>query len=170
MSAISLSSIVPQPLSTAPTDPKSTFLQKYFKERRSEVQQLKDALQSGDLAAAQQDYNNLVALGNKVLHKDNPFLRSDRALDFNAIGGALQNGDLDGARQAFAALQSTYANKKLPPAANLAPPPATVVNANLAGPPAIVVNLSNAGPEIVLSLSNANGAKARSASGVNVIA
>ena len=78
------------------------------------MQQLKDALQSGNLAAAQQDYSNLVALGNNVLGKDNPFIRSDRALDFNAIGGALQNGDLAGAQQAFAALENTF-QQKLPP-------------------------------------------------------
>jgi hypothetical protein len=164
MSAISLSSIVPQPLSTSPTvsaDPKSTFWQKYLDERRPEVQQLKDALKSGDLSAAEQAYNNLVALGNNVLHKDNPFLRSDRALDFNAIGGALQNGDLAGAQQAFAALQSTF-HRKLPLAVNPSSPiSATAVNLS---------NTSNAGPEIALSSSNANGAKASSASGVNVIA
>jgi hypothetical protein len=123
MSTISLSSLaVSQPLSTAstastaPTDSNSTFWQKYLSERRPEVRQLNEALKSGDLSAAQQAYNNLVALGNEVLHKDNPFLRSDRALDFNAIGGALQNGDLDCARQAFAALQDTF-HHKLPPAA-----------------------------------------------------
>jgi hypothetical protein len=106
MSAISISNI---PSST--TSQPLNALQVYFQERRPEVQALKEALKSGDLAGAQQAYNNLVALGNKVLHKDNPFLRSDRALDFNAIGGALQNGDLDGAQQAFAALQNTFEHK-----------------------------------------------------------
>jgi hypothetical protein len=109
MSAISISNI---PTSLAPsTDINSSA--NYFKQRRAEVQQLNEALKAGDLAAAQQDYNNIVALGNNVLHRDNPYLRADRGLDFNAIGGALQNGDLNGARQAFAALESTY---KLPPA------------------------------------------------------
>jgi hypothetical protein len=133
MSTISLTSVAPQPLSTSPTvatNAKSAFWQKYLSERNPEVQQLKDALQSGDLAAAQQDYNNLVALGNKVLHKDNPFLRSDRALDFNAIGGALQNGDLDGARKAFAALENTY---KLPPAANPSSSPTATATASASG-------------------------------------
>lgn len=132
MSAISLSSLASQPLSTTQTvstDPKLTFWQKYIDERRPEVQQLNDALKSGDLAAAQQAYNNLVALGNNVLHKDNPFVRPDRSLDFNAIGGALQNGDLAGAQQAFAALESTF-GQKLPPAASLAPPSAPVDAAN----------------------------------------
>jgi hypothetical protein len=117
MSAISLSSIVPQPLSTTSTTStqvKTAFWKQYISERRPEVQQLKDALNSGNLAAAEQAYNNLVALGKNVLHKDNPFVRSDRALDFNAIGGALDNGDIAAARQAFSALESTF--KHLPAA------------------------------------------------------
>jgi hypothetical protein len=140
MSAISLSSIVPQPLSTTPTptSPESTFLQKYFAERRPEVQQLSAALKSGNLSAAEQAYNNLVALGNNVLHKDNPFLRSDRALDFNAIGGALQNGDLAGAQQAFAALESTF---RQPPSANLTTPPTPADLSNADSTEASGVNL-----------------------------
>jgi len=126
MSAISLSSITPQPSAAAPpASPTSTFWQKYLSERRPEVQQLKDALQSGDIAAAQQDYKNLIALGNNVLGKDNPFVRSDRALDFDAVGGALQNGDLAGAQQAFATLESTF-QQKLPPDTNLISPTTTV--------------------------------------------
>jgi hypothetical protein len=109
MSAISLTNIPSSTSSSAPL----TSTPNYFKERRAEVEQLNEALKSGDLASAQQDYNNLVTLGKNGLHRDNPFLRSDRGQDFNAIGGALQNGDLNGARQAFAALESTY---KLPPA------------------------------------------------------
>jgi hypothetical protein len=112
MSAISLTNT---PLSTTPSTP-ATSWQTYVKERQPELQKLNEALKSGDLAAAQQDYNNLVALGNNVIHKDNPFLRSDRALDFDAIGGALQNGDLAGARRAVAALESTFQQKKVPPA------------------------------------------------------
>ncbi len=157
MSAASIANIQSSTTQSTSTIP----LHAYFKERRPEVQQLKDALSSGDLNAAKQAYDNLVALGHNVLHKDNPFLRSDRALDFNAIGGALQNGDLAGALQAFAALQSTFGHK-LPPAANPSSPvPATVVNLR---------NTSNAGLEIALNPSNASDAKAASESGVNIIA
>lgn len=109
MSAISLTNV---PLSTSSSNAVSQS-PNYFKERRAEVQQLGEALQSGDLAAAQQDYNNIVSLGKTVLDRNNPFFRSDRGQDFNAIGGALQNGDLAGAQQAFASLESTY---KHPPA------------------------------------------------------
>ena len=122
MSTVSLTNL---PLSTTSPNP-VTNLQTYFKERRPEVQQLGKDLKSGNFAAAQQDYNNLVALGNNVLHKDNPFLRSDRGLDFNAIGGALQNGDLAGAQQAYAALESTYLHK---PASTTASPAAATAPA-----------------------------------------
>lgn len=158
MSAISLANSTASTTSPTPV----TSLQTYFKERRPEVQQLKEALQSGDLAAAQQAYNNLVALGNNVLHKDNPFLRSDRALDFNAIGGALQNGDLAGAQQAFAALRSTFAHK-FPPVAS----PPTPAAATL---PAAIVNLNNAGPELSSSFGNGGSVTAVSESGVNIVA
>jgi hypothetical protein len=140
MSAISLSSVVPQPSSATPTAASaSTFWQKYISERRPEVQQLKDALQSGDITAAQQDYNNLVALGNNVLGKDNPFTRSDRALDFNAIGGALQNGDLAGAQQAFAQLESTF--KDPPPVAGPTPSPSSVNSGSASEAGASAVNV-----------------------------
>jgi hypothetical protein len=164
MSAISVSNVVPQPFSPTATVPRlatETFWQKYLSERRPEVQELKEALKSGDLRAAQQAYNNLVALGNQVLHKDNPFVRPDRALDFNAIGGALQNGDLDGARQAFAALQNTFRQKLPPVTSSSTPALATIVTLS---------NNSNAGPEIARSSSNTNGSNIVSESGLNVIA
>jgi hypothetical protein len=91
---------------------------------------LQEALKSGDLAGAEQAYNNLVALGNKVLGKDNPFLLSNRAFDFNAIGGALQNGDLSGARQAFQALADTFVKKDSTTNAAPATSPDTVVSLN----------------------------------------
>jgi len=163
MSAINVpNTALPQPSSLAP--PASTsraFWRQYLSERRPEVQQLKEALKSGDLSAAQQAYNNLVALGNQVLGKDNPFLRSDRALDFNAIGGALQNGDLAGARQAFAALQNSFVQKVPPAASSAAPPSATIVTLS---------NNSSPGPEIALSSSTTNGSNAVSESGLNVVA
>jgi len=160
MSTISIANV---PLSTTSANPTpTTSLQIYFKERQADVLQLNKALKSGDLADAQQAYNNLVALGNNVIHRDNPFFAPNRALDFNAIGGALQNGDLHGARQAFAALQATFRQQKLPPSAN----PGT----NPGGTPATAVNLSNSSSDIVQGLSQASGSKAASTSGVNVIA
>jgi hypothetical protein len=134
-------------------------LQAYFKERRPEIYQLGEALQSGDLASAQQAYNNLVALGKQVLDKNNPFLRSDRAQDFNAIGGALQNGDLGGAQQALAALESTFKNF----------PPVTSAGASPVDVPAAVVNLT-AAAAVSPSLSNANEITTALEGGVNFTA
>ena len=115
MSAISLSSIVPQPPSTSSAiSHNPTPWQKYLAERRPEVKQLQEALQSGDLSGAEAAYNNLVSLGKSVLHQNNPFVWTNRAADFSAIGGALQSGDLSAAQQAFSALESTF---KLPPGA-----------------------------------------------------
>jgi hypothetical protein len=120
MSAAISNLTVSSQVSTAPTPSTSpkTLLQQYLKERRPEVRQLAEALKAGDLAGAEQAYNNLVALGNKVLGKDNPFLLANRALDFNAIGGALQNGDLTGARQAFRALADTFVQRDPPAGGN----------------------------------------------------
>jgi len=163
MSTISLSAL-PQP--TTSLDPqlataKSTFWQEYISQRRPEVQQLQEALKAGDLSAAQQAYNNLVALGNQVLHRDNPFLRKDRALDFNAIGGALQNGDLNGARQAFAALHDTFGHK-LPPVAASSPSP-TAADVTFSNP-------SNASLETALGPANANEAGLVFGNSINVVA
>jgi len=132
MSTVSLTNLS---LSTTSPNP-VTNLQTYFKERYPEIQQLGKDLKSGNLAAAQQDYNKLEALGNNVLHKDNPFLRSDRGSDFNAIGSALQSGDIGGAQQAYAALESTFLHK---PASTASPAAATVPAAS--GTPGSGVNI-----------------------------
>jgi hypothetical protein len=119
MSAISLSSIVAQPSSTSSAISSSpTPWQKYLAERRPEIRQLQEALQSGSLSAAEAAYNNLVSLGKTELHQNNPFTWTNRAADFSAIGGALQSGNLAAAQQAFSALESTF---KLRPSAESNP-------------------------------------------------
>jgi hypothetical protein len=119
MSAISLSSIVAQPSSTSSAiSSNPTSWQKYLAERRLDVGQLKEALQSGDLSGAKAAYNNLVSLGKTDIHQNNPFTLTNRAADFSAIGGALQSGNLSGAQQALAALDSTF---KLHPGAESNP-------------------------------------------------
>jgi hypothetical protein len=109
MSAISLSSIVAEPSSTSPTISQNpTPWQKYLAERRPEIRQLQEALRSGSLSAAEAAYNNLVSLAKTELHQNNPFIWTNRAADFSAIGGALQSGNLSAAQQAFSALESTF--------------------------------------------------------------
>jgi hypothetical protein len=155
MSAISFTN--PQLSAPTPSTTPNPKLQAYFKERQPEVRQLAEALKSGNVSAAEKAYNNLVALGNTVLHKDNPFLLANRALDFNAIGGALQNGDLDGARQAFSALQHTFHRT------TIAPPPSLAGDSG--APPATVMHLS-AG----VAPSNTNDLLTAAEGGVNLVA
>lgn len=84
-------------------------LQQYFQTRSSDQQALGKALQSGDLAGAQQEYTAI-----QTLAQSGPFANGDaykitqREQDFTAVGQALQAGDLAGAQQAFAQLQSTF--------------------------------------------------------------
>jgi len=122
-------------MSTAPiaSSSLSQQLQQYFQTRNSDLQQLGQALQQGDLAAAQTAYNNIVTLGQSgPAANGNPFLNSQREQDFQAIGQALQAGDLSSAQQAFAALRNT-AQGQAGPTAN---------------------SESGPGPEIVLNLSS----------------
>jgi hypothetical protein len=63
--------------------------------------QFETALQSGDLAGAQQAYNALAAYGP---NNSGPFKSPQLAADFQAVGQALQNGDLAGAQQAATTL------------------------------------------------------------------
>lgn len=113
----------------------SQQLEQYFQTRRSDLQQLGQALAQGNLAGAQTAYNNIVTLGQSgPAANGDPFLNAQREQDFNAIGQALQAGDLTAAQQAFASLR------------------ATAVSQNNAQANA------NTGPEIVLNLSNPGGA------------
>jgi len=84
-------------------------LQSYRKERNADLAQLGTDLQAGNLNAAQQDFNTLTALGQSGPNKNGqPFQQAGRAQDFQAIGQALENGDLAGAQSAFASLEGTF--------------------------------------------------------------
>src|SRR5271154_2125338 len=112
-----------RPMSTAAISSSSIYQQteQYFQTRQSDLQQLGQALQSGDLADAQTAYNNIVQLGQSgPFASGDPFLRPQREQDFTAIGQALQSGDLAGAQAAFSTLQSTFkraAGTQAPPRA-----------------------------------------------------
>jgi hypothetical protein len=113
-------------------------LQSFFQTRNSDVQQLGQALSSGNLANAQVAYNNITAVGQGgPFANDNAFRVSQRQQDFDAIGQALQSGDLAGAQQAFSALKATGPNQAPHPVSN--DPTGTA---------------SGSGPEIVLNLTN----------------
>ena len=82
-------------------------IQSYYQNRNTDLQQLGNALKSGDLNAAQQAYDALVALGKQgPFSNGDPFSKSDRETAFQNIGTALQTGDLASAQAAFATLQS----------------------------------------------------------------
>jgi hypothetical protein len=84
-------------------------LQSYFQTRNSDVRQLGQALQSGDLQTAQTEFNNITALGQDgPFASGNAFRVPQREQDFDAVGQALQSGDLAGAQTAFAQLQATF--------------------------------------------------------------
>lgn len=71
-----------------------------FSAARNNFQQLSQALQSGDLAGAQQAYANLTS--NKAGTQSS---QSQIAEDFSNLGQSLQAGDLSGAQNTFATLQ-----------------------------------------------------------------
>lgn len=145
-------------------------IHQYFQTRQSDLQQLGQDLQSGNLTAAQSDVSTIVNLGKSgPLPNGEAFLVPQRQQDFNNIGQDLQNNDLAGAQQAFATLQSSFEKQNLdPPASPSAAPAAVSAPANAA--PEIVVNLNGAGstvsqsaastagtaPEIVLNVASGN--------------
>jgi hypothetical protein len=101
-----------QPSSATAADSASSIyqqLQAYRQQRQTDLAQLGQALQSGDLAGAQSAFDTLTALGQGGPNKNGqPFQLAERAQDFQAIGQALQSGDLAGAQSAFAKLTSTF--------------------------------------------------------------
>ncbi len=155
-------------MSTAAISSSSIYQQteQYFQTRQSDLQQLGQALQSGDLADAQTAYNNIVQLGQSgPFANGDPFSRPQREQDFTAIGQALQSGDLAAAQSAFSTLQSTFEK-----GAGTQNSPSTSATSNSG--PEIILNLSNSsaatssassaaasssGPEIILNLGNSSG-------------
>jgi len=84
-------------------------LQSFFDHRRSGLQQLAKDLRSGDVTTAQQDYQELVTLGQSgPFANGGPFAVARREQNFENIGAALQSGDLAGAKRALLALHQTF--------------------------------------------------------------
>lgn len=114
-------------MSTAAVSSTSIFqeLQSFYQTRQTDLKQLGSDIQSGNLSAAQQDFQNLAVLGeNGPFANSEPFSNSTRANTFNALGEALQGGNLAQAQTAFNTLTG------LPNATAPATPanPATVVD------------------------------------------
>lgn len=105
-------------MTTSPVSNQSIYqdVRAFHQSRSGDLKQLSQALQSGDLNAAQQAYDSLVALGQGgPFSNAEPFRRSDRVTDFTAIGQALQVGDLNAAQSAFATLQATWSRYQTTP-------------------------------------------------------
>jgi hypothetical protein len=116
-----------------------TNLQTLFQQGRSDWRQLAQSLRSGDLAGAQQAYNDLVALRQDV-PSSGQFSNSRVARDFNALGQALQAGDLAGARQAFSTLRRDAIGRQPFPTGYYFP---NASRQNASRGPDIIVNLSS---------------------------
>ena len=88
----------------------------YFGVRHHELRKLEKALESGDLSTAQLDLADIQNLGQRgPFASGNAFWNSDRQQDFEAVGSALQSGDLVAAQQVFQQLTNTF--KHIDPAA-----------------------------------------------------
>jgi hypothetical protein len=157
--------------------------QSYFQQRRTDLQQLGQDLQSGNLSAAQQDFTTLQSLGQSgPLSGGNAFAVSARQQDFTAIGQALQSGNLSAAQQAYSQLESTFNHH-----VRVAPPVAdgggstgststtstspTSTSPTSGGAPAsseIIVNLGAITPGEQVNINIANGANGAEQSTIGV--
>jgi len=93
----------------------------YFQERNSDLKKLGQALQSGDLSAARQEFAAIQDLAqNSPFGSGREFGVGERQNDFAAIGQALQSGDVQAAQQAFAELRNTAhrTHREPPPVMN----------------------------------------------------
>jgi hypothetical protein len=134
-------------MSTAAVSSLSIFqeLQSFYQNRQTDLKQLGSALQSGDLAGAQQAYRALAVLGEGgPFANSEPFAKSSRAQAFNALGEALQAGDLARAQASFATLTGNQGNS------------ATSAQVGSAATPASVVNLTGAQPSNSTATDNAS--------------
>jgi hypothetical protein len=125
-------------------------LQTYFQARNGDVKQLGQALEAGDLGAAQSAFRAISTLGKSgPFGGGHPFVSQQREQDFQAVGKALQAGDLAGAKAAFATLKSTFQNGRVSSG------PVAEAGPAASGTPAAAV-----GPEIVINLSSGSGSSA----------
>ena len=127
-----------------------------FQQRASDFQELAQALQSGDLAGAQQAFSALTQLAS---NSGGSAGRGALAQDFNAIGQALQSGNLSAAQQAFATfqqdLEATWFGRFSGNGGRQAGSPAGADPATTAAPSTTDdAAATQAAPEIILNLSS----------------
>jgi hypothetical protein len=85
----------------------------FFQSRLSDLQDLGQSLQSGNLTGAEQDFNSIQSLAQTGPFNGKAFGVNQREQDFSAIGQALQSGDISGAKQDFAKLESTFSDGRI---------------------------------------------------------
>jgi hypothetical protein len=96
-------------LTNTSTSP-SVSAQQFYKTRQADLHQLGKDLDTGDIAGAQSEYQDIVNLGqNGPFASGNAFSNPTREQDFAAIGQALQSGNISGAQQAFGNLKASFA-------------------------------------------------------------
>jgi hypothetical protein len=141
-------------MSTAAVSSSSLYqqLQSYFQTRQSDLQQLGQDLQNGDLTDAQQEFTAIQTLGQSgPFANGDAFSRTDRQQDFNALGQALQSGSVANAQQAFQQLESTFQSGG---GTTATPTPAPTSQSGSGNE--IVLNLGNVTPgeQITIGLNN----------------
>jgi hypothetical protein len=146
-------------MSTAGISSTSTNLQAqvYFQQRNVDQKALGQALKSGDLATAQQEFNALQTLGQSgPFASGDAYSLSQRQQDFTAIGQALESGDLAGAQQAFSELKSTFPHHAVDPQ-----PPSGPVDPGApsgpADPTSVPSTTQSSRPEVILNLGSLAG-------------
>jgi Skp family chaperone for outer membrane proteins len=100
-------------MSTAAVSTLSIFqeLQSFYQNRQADLKQVGNALQSGDLTGAEQAYKALAVLGEGgPFANSEPFSKSSRAQAFDALGEAIQAGDVARAQADFATLTGNHIN------------------------------------------------------------
>ena len=110
------------------------LLQSFLQQRGTDLQQLGQALQQGDLGAAQSAYSALQTLAQSGPFSDSQaFSLSRRQQEFSQLGQALQSGNLAAARRAFAELRSVRASDPAGADGSQPLPPAAVIEISVQG-------------------------------------
>jgi hypothetical protein len=137
----------------------SQQLQSFFQQRKTDLQQLRGALESGDLAGAQKGFKSIQQLASVgPSPTGNAFAISQRQQDYSAVGQALTSGNLAGAQQAFAQLVSDFHHNAAAPSSV---GPAVVVNiseaaAGSGSSQSTSSTSSTAGPELTINIGNSS--------------
>ncbi len=129
-------------------------IQAYSQQKQADLAQLGQDLAASNPNAAAQDFTTLTALGQSGPNANGQvFQNSTRAQDFQAIGQALQAGDLAGAQLDFANLESTYQGSTAVGRAPVVPPVTTPIAQPFVAP----ISTGSGVDEIIINLGSPSG-------------